>query len=515
MLEQKIDVQKGMKYSTYDGMFASSMDAFTSAFISAFALALGAGNLAIGLLAAVPQVLWTANQFTAAWAVEKTGQRKKIVILTATVSRLVWLPIAFLPFIFPDLNVLILLVSLSAMLGAFTGPAWASWMADIVPDNMRGEYFSKRNRATAFAGLVATMLAGIILGIFPEGTAGFAIIFVMGLACGILSSMFLTKIPEPPYSALKTKFIENVGESFRNRRFRKFMIIYFIFRFGVMFGAPFMVVDLISNMHAAYIWISITAAASTVAGIMARGSVGKASDLFGHRPVLIIGCIGTSLTPLGWALATAPEQIILVNIINGIAWAAADLALFNYMLETSPRESRPTYAALFWVVMGAAAIIAPIAGGLYADYMGGRELLGFEGLKAVFIVSFALRLAAGLLFWKFLEEVVEKREKARTAEVAQEMFRTGLHGGINQMLYIRSSARKTARKVESVVENIEGELKEAAMAVEEKLGDIERERRIAGGMIVSGAEKIEKDFVESVEKKRRKKTSAEGKDGKE
>lgn len=506
-MEQKIDIQKGMKYSVYDGMFASAMDAFTSAFVSAFALALGAGNLVIGLLSAAPQVLWTANQFTAAWAVEKTGQRKKIVIFTATVSRLMWLPIAFLPFIFPELNILIILVSLSAMLGAFTGPAWASWMADIVPDEIRGRYFSNRNRATAFAGLVATMSAGLILGVFPEGTAGFAIIFVMGTACGILSSVFLTKIPEPPYSALRTRFGENLRKPLGNRRFRKFMVIYFIFRFGVMFGAPFMIVDLISNMHAAYIWISITAAASTIAGIMARGSVGKVSDIFGHRPVLIIGCIGTSLTPLGWALATSPEQIIIVNIINGIAWAAADLALFNYMLETSPRELRPTYAAIFWVVMGAAAITAPIAGGIYADYMTGTggELLGFEGLKAVFIVSFMLRLAGGLLFWKFLEEIVEKREKAKTAEVAQEMFRTGLHGGINQMLYMKSGARTTAKKVGSIAESIEKELKETAVAVEEKLEEMERGREMASDRIVRGAEEMEKNFMETVEKKRKKK----------
>lgn len=134
MQNAKLDTKSGMKYSTYDGMFASSMDAFTSAFVSAFALALGAGNLVIGLLSAVPQMLWTANQLTAAWTVEKTGQRKRIVIFTATISRLIWLPIAFLPFLFPDLNMLILLVSLSTMIGAFTGPAWASLMADIVPD---------------------------------------------------------------------------------------------------------------------------------------------------------------------------------------------------------------------------------------------------------------------------------------------------------------------------------------------------------------------------------------------
>ncbi|MDI6721658.1 MAG: MFS transporter, partial [Candidatus Aenigmarchaeota archaeon] len=503
-MEQFDDAKRriGMKYSTYDGMFASMMDALTSAFLSAFALALGAGNVMIGLLSSIPQVLWTANQLTSAWAIERTGKRKKIAVLSALLSRLIWLPIAFLPFLFPSLTMLILLVSLSTMIGAFTGPAWASWMADIVPDEIRGTYFSNRNRATALAGLVATISAGLFLDIFPKGTTvGFTIIFIAGVICGAISASFLAKMPEPPYAVMKTKFSESVRHAFRNRRFRKFIVIYFIFRFGVMFGAPFMVVDLINNMHAAYIWISITAAASTIAGILARGSVGKVSDMFGHRPVLIIGIVGTALTPLGWAFATAPEHIIFVNIINGIAWAAADLALFNYLLETSPREKRATYAALFWIVMGAAAILAPIAGGFYGDYMAGKTFLGFQGLKAVFIVSFFLRLAAGLLFWKFLEEVVEKREKAPTVEVAQEMFRTGIHGGINQMLYIKSSAERTARKVEGIVESVEKELKEVAEVVGERLEEMDEERQKAKEEIVRGVEEIEKKFTETVEEK--------------
>jgi MFS family permease len=378
-------------------------------------------------------------------------------------------------------------------------------MADIVPDNIRGQYFSRRNTITAAAGLVATLAAGMFLDIFPKAsTAGFTIIFAAGVVCGAISASFLTKVPDMPYAPLKARFSESVSHALKNRRFKKFIAIYFLFRFGVMFGAPFMVVDLINNMNAAYIWISITAAVSTIAGILAKNPVGKVSDIFGHRPVLIIGCIGTALTPLGWAFATAPEHIILVNIVNGLAWAAADLALFNYLLETSPREKRATYAALFWVTMGVAAIIAPVAGGFYADYMNGRELLGFHGLKAVFFISFILRLAAGLLFWKFLEEIVEKREKARTTEVAQEMFRTGIHGGINQMLYIRSSARSAARKAGGIVENIEEELKEAAHAVEEGLEELEEERKESSRKIVEGMEKIEKEFVETVKRKRRK-----------
>ena len=506
------DHQKAMKYSTYDGMFASAMDALTSAFLSAFALALGAGNVAIGLLSSAPQVLWTVNQFTGAWAVEKTGQRRKIVILSALASRLVWLPIVFLPFLFPGMTMLILLVAISTMLGAFTGPAWASWMADIVPDNIRGEYFSKRNRMTALAGLIATLSAGLFLDIFPKGTTlGFTIIFIIGVAAGILSASFLRKIPEIPYAAVRGRFTESVGHALKNRRFKKFIAIYFLFRFGVMFGAPFMVVDLINNMNAAYIWISITAAASTVAGIMARGPVGKVSDLFGHRPVLIIGCIGTALTPLGWAFATSPEHIVFVNIINGLAWAAADLALFNYLLETSPREKRATYAAFFWVTMGIAAIVAPVAGGFYADYMTGRELLGFHGLKAVFFISFILRLAAGLLFWKFLEEVVEKREKAHTAEVAQEMFRTGIHGGLHQMLYVKTGAKGAGKRVENIVEVIEKDVKKVAVAVEERLEEMERGRRVSSYKIVEGAEKVQKDFTESVERKRKQKPKEDSK----
>ena len=81
---------RSLKYLTRDAILSAMAFSMTSAFLSAFALALGAGSLFIGFLASVPLVFWTAMQMPAARIVRRSGKRKRIALLSLTLSRLLW-----------------------------------------------------------------------------------------------------------------------------------------------------------------------------------------------------------------------------------------------------------------------------------------------------------------------------------------------------------------------------------------------------------------------------------------
>ena len=47
--------------------------------------------------------------------------------------------------------------------GAVGGPAWTSWMADVVPDRSRGKYFSRRRQWGIASAIPAALFAGWLL----------------------------------------------------------------------------------------------------------------------------------------------------------------------------------------------------------------------------------------------------------------------------------------------------------------------------------------------------------------
>jgi hypothetical protein len=135
------------------------------AFLIAFAVALGASNFVIGLLAAIGP-LSQLLQLPSIFLVEKIRNRRLITVVAAGLSRICWLINALSPFIFPSriaiAVLLVLLIAVSAF-GAVSGCSWNSWMRDIIPEKIMGSFFSKRMRIATGAGIFLSISAAVYL----------------------------------------------------------------------------------------------------------------------------------------------------------------------------------------------------------------------------------------------------------------------------------------------------------------------------------------------------------------
>lgn len=114
-------------------------------FLPAFALVLGASAVEIGVLAAAP-FFATVVQFFGAFLVEKYNQRKRMVIVFALLSRIVWLVVIAASLLLSLdkpavlLLILILVVLSHHALASITSIAWLSWMSVLVPDEIRAVF---------------------------------------------------------------------------------------------------------------------------------------------------------------------------------------------------------------------------------------------------------------------------------------------------------------------------------------------------------------------------------------
>jgi len=94
------------------------------------------------------------------------NNRKAIAVICGLLARFPLLVIGSLPFIFSSstsVEVLILFLSFYYLFGSIAGPAWNSWMKDLVPEKSLGAYFSKRTRYTQTLNVIFSLIVALLL----------------------------------------------------------------------------------------------------------------------------------------------------------------------------------------------------------------------------------------------------------------------------------------------------------------------------------------------------------------
>ena len=143
------EVQRSIRLMIWEGVASGAMFSLGSGgFVAAYALALGANNLQVGILAALPFITQVA-QLPAILAVERFRMRKAIGVPAICAAQLLWIPIGAVPFLLetPGAPAVAAVIGLMAVRGLFApvwATAWTSWMRDLVPRNVLASYYGRR-----------------------------------------------------------------------------------------------------------------------------------------------------------------------------------------------------------------------------------------------------------------------------------------------------------------------------------------------------------------------------------
>ncbi|MBW3004899.1 MFS transporter, partial [Candidatus Woesearchaeota archaeon] len=353
-------IEQGVLWSVYYGL--------TSAFLIAFALALGASNTIIGVAGALPYLAAILAQVPGAKLVEFYSRIHINVVLTI-VSRLLWIPIILIPVYFQEHPLLTLLIYffLLQFTEWLTNPTWTSLAGDFVPVQDRGKYFAKRNMLMGIAGMTVSVMGAAYLDLFPKSSyTGFSTMFLVGVLFGLWSSYLYTKMKEPPY---KDKKYHKITEFFKVKgELRKYIYIIMFFNFSFMIAYPFFIVYLLKHIEISYTLMMVSFAVAGIAKILAHPHWGRVSDRIGDKPVAIASIFGTSLVPFLFLFVTKETiwLIFVAQIVSGIVWAGVELSAFNLLLDLSHQE-RTMKVAKYVMLTSIPLIAAPIAGGLVAD----------------------------------------------------------------------------------------------------------------------------------------------------
>lgn len=395
MLLSKKREEKALKDSIKEGSAFSTMDGITTTYTTPFALSLGANNAEVGILNSVPNLFITISQIFAGKYIEKTG-RKKVAVNLALMQRTIWLFAAFIPLIFfqERLWIFIVLIVLSQVILSFANTAWSSWMGNLVPEKIRGTYFGKRNTIQSIFSFSSTLIAGWILG-FTNSLIGFSIIFLLAFIFGLVSYYYLTKIPEASYKKIKIKRNINILESIKKfkayNNFYPFTFHMSLISFAASLASPFFTVYMLNVMKIGYEWYGIVIASEILTRVFMLRYWGKLSDKFGDRTIMCLCNILLVFYPFFFLFAKNSFQLILISIFSGIAWSGFDITTFNYLLDVTPPERRPTYISHYKIAVGSALFLGPLTGGYLSQYFSDKAFFWLKGLEILFLLSFILR----------------------------------------------------------------------------------------------------------------------------
>jgi len=346
-------VKSGLRYVIKDGIASQSMGILTGgAFLVAFAVKLGASNLVIGLLAAIGP-LSQLLQLPSIFLVEKIRNRRAIVVIAAALSRICWLLIALIPFVFgAKIGLFVLLVSMTAAstLGAVSGCSWNSWMRDLIPQNILGSFFSKRMRIATGVGIVLSIVAAIYLDFWKKilpnyELQGYSILFLLGVVAGALGLYYLAKTPEKrmPVAEERVKILRLLISPFKDENFRKLMAFMCSWNFAVNLAGPFFMVYMLRRLGLSMSWIIGLSIVSQVMNFAFLKIWGKFTDRFSNKSVIAICGPLFILSILAWTFTTMPEKyfltiplLILIHVVMGLSSAGVALASGNISLKLAP-----------------------------------------------------------------------------------------------------------------------------------------------------------------------------------
>ena len=413
--------EKTKKISTLEGCAYSASDGFGVRYVTPFALAIGATNTHIGFLSSVPSLLGSFSQLYAIKLMNKFS-RKTIAFFGALFQAWMWLiliGVGALFFVYkiytPYLPILLIfLYTLLVIGGSIYGPAWNSWMKEIVTKNS-GRYFGMRSTICGAVALASMLIAGVILDHSKTNLfLGFMILFGVAFVSRNISAFLFRKTYEPKlvldkqyYFSLKD-FIKNIYKN----NFGRFVIYISLRSLTTTIASPFFAVYMLKGLNFNYIPYTLVIMSSSLFSLLFMPLWGKFADVYGNMKVIKICGFLIPLIPLFWVLSPLVislngnfiiPYLIIIESFSGFAWAGFNLSASTFIFDAVTEQRMALCVTYYSIINNAGVFIGATLGGFISSL--NFTFLSLTPLLSIFLLSSILRLLISLIMVPKIAEV--------------------------------------------------------------------------------------------------------------
>ncbi|MCA9064559.1 MAG: MFS transporter, partial [Planctomycetaceae bacterium] len=195
--DRRHELRRNLFAMNADGFCFSVMVGIGETYLPAFVLARGMGELTAALIATVPMLLGSLLQLAAPLILQRVRSYRLFVVGSASLqaSSLLVLMLMALADHVPAWAVFIPATVYWAA-GLATGPAWNTWVEQLVPHRIRSGFFARRSRLSHIGVLTGLISGGLMLrwSASMDNTIGiFALMFAIGSGGRFVSALMLAR----------------------------------------------------------------------------------------------------------------------------------------------------------------------------------------------------------------------------------------------------------------------------------------------------------------------------------
>ncbi|MEQ9561679.1 MAG: MFS transporter, partial [Woeseiaceae bacterium] len=340
-----------------------------------------------------------------------------------SIQAFAWIPILWLPLLFPAHAVPLLIMSVVLYHGGahLAAPQWSSLLGDIVPPRKRGRFFAQRTRIVTLMTFVSLMAGGLLLHYFTEqGTTiyGFVVLFSVAIVARVVSVYQLSRMHDPSghVAALEFPIGRDWWDRLRHSNAVRFSLFFALMQFSVAIASPFFTVYMLRDLQFSYLAFTVNTGTAILAQFLTLSQWGRISDVFGNRRILAVTGLFIPLMPLLWIFSSNVWYLIAIQALSGFSWAGFSLSASNFIYDLITPNRRATYLAVHNVLASIGIFSGAILGGYLGTIMPteltvfGHSFSWLSPLFGVFVVSTLVRAAVVALLTPKLREVRSVRE---------------------------------------------------------------------------------------------------------
>lgn len=385
------DARHNQKVNVWNGLLKAVELRLVSPYLGINIVRLGAPNLFLGVMVAVPYLAQALAAAVGTRWLLRSRQPQRFTAQLFLAARLGFVLLAAVDFwgknADPALLFLVAVIVLN-LPGSLAVIGWQTLLGQVLPASGRAQAVMWRQWGMNAIGIVTLLLGGWAIGHAP-GVHAYGVLDLIAAAAGVGEVAIYLRFRVGNYPLPRiTTWHEEWRALWKDVLYRRFVFGGAVFYFGWIFLWPVSLRYQVSDLHATNAWMAIWATTNGAATMLALPLWKRLQKPVSTARLVPFAALLLAGVPVGYMMLPSTGDVLLLNILGGIAGAGMNLLMFVRLLDVVPESTR-------LMAISAYGIMTNLAGGLGA--LVSIAALNISGVPLAAGIAAAVRLVGALL----------------------------------------------------------------------------------------------------------------------